>query len=385
MNRPLRIGLATPSNGFAGGLERYASMVARGLRARGHFVRHLYTAVGGRDPDSFARSFDDVASANVDAAQDLDVVFLQRAARVDDLAPFGKTPLLIASHDHAHTCVRSYRYLPLTTSPCHRPPGVMCWLNGCIVNKSRTPGRRAGIELRDPFALRRAVRSLAQRAPLVACSRYVADHLVRAGVPAPRVHVAHPVPPPDPTPVVPRPSEHRLVVAGQLLRGKGVDIAIRALQHLAGHVTLSVVGDGPSRAQLQALAERVAPRRVTFTGYAPPEGVAAHYDAARVVLVPSRWPEPFGMVGIEAMRRARPVVAADHGGIPEWAPRSAGGRLFVPGSAVDLAAATRQLLKDESAGTSALEYTQAHHDHDSLLDALERLLGAQVAPQRSRA
>ncbi len=37
---------------------------------------------------------------------------------------------------------------------------------------------------------------------------------------------------------------------------------------------------------------------------------------ARVVVVPSRWPEPFGMIGLEAMRYGRPVVAFDVGEFP---------------------------------------------------------------------
>ncbi len=375
----MRIGITTPNSGFAGGLERYAWMVAAGLKARGHEVRHLYEQTGGRDPDSFAGAFSEPSRAlSSESVTGLDVVFAQRIDHVHELAPFGSTPLLIASHDHAHTCVRTYRYLPLGRTPCHRAPGPMCIMAGCALSRVRKADKPPHLELRNPYLLKSRVQQLAERAPLVACSRYVADNLVRAGVPRERTHVIHPIPTTEPAPRVPRPKDHRLVVVAQLVRGKGIDIAIEAMRHLPARVSLRVVGDGPSRMDLQRLADRVAPGRVEFTGYVAPEEVYHHYDAARVVLVPSRWPEPFGMVGIEAMRRARPVVAARHGGIPEWAADGRGGRLFEPGSSLDLAHCAREMLLSEEAGDRALEFTTERHKHENLLTELENLLLAQL-------
>jgi len=129
MVRKMRIGIATPKRGFAGGLERYSWMVGRGLRERGHFVRHLFSSDEGRDVEAFAGGFSEpsteLSSSNVES---LDVVFAQRIDHPDELEPFGNKPLLIASHDHAHTCIRTYRYVPLGSTPCHRAPGVACVL-----------------------------------------------------------------------------------------------------------------------------------------------------------------------------------------------------------------------------------------------------------------
>lgn len=379
MASTMRIGIATPKRGFAGGLERYSWMVAQGLKERGHHVRHLFSGDEGRDPELFTGAFSEASRRlSPDAVSDLDLVFAQRVDEPSELQNFGDRPLVIASHDHAHTCIRTYRYVPLGAKPCHRKPGLACVANGCSVNRVRRADGSASLELRSPFALRNKLKILAARAPLVACSRYVADNLIAAGVPPERALHVHPIPADESRPLVPRPSEHRLVVVAQLVRGKGIEFAIEALCHLPQSVTLRVVGDGPSMESLKELAERVARGRVEFTGYVAPEEVVRHYDAARVVLVPSRWPEPFGMVGIEAMRRARPVVAARHGGIPEWAPDEAGGRLFEPGSAQDLALGARAMLDSESAGEDALRYTQKHHRHERLLDELEAIFKAQT-------
>jgi glycosyltransferase involved in cell wall biosynthesis len=280
---------------------------------------------------------------------------------------------VVATHDHDLTCVRSHRYLPLSLEPCHRPPGLACVTHGCCAVRDRRAEARFPIRLRSPYALRRRLLELAARAPLVANSRYVAMNLINAGVEARRVCVIHPLPPDDSRPLVPRPREKRLLVVGQLLRGKGFDIAINALASLPGDVSLHVVGDGPSRAALAARAASVAPGRVHFHGYVPPDRIGSMYDAASVVLVPSRWPEPFGMVGIEAMRRARPVVGADHGAIPEWL-NEEGGLLFEPGSATSLAGAAQKLLEDPEAGTQAREFASCRFPHARSVDEVEALL-----------
>jgi glycosyltransferase involved in cell wall biosynthesis len=57
---------------------------------------------------------------------------------------------------------------------------------------------------------------------------------------------------------------------------------------------------------------------VTMLGQLNSREVNAAIDASSLVAVPSLWPEPFGLMGIEAQARGRPVVAYDVGGISEW-------------------------------------------------------------------
>lgn len=381
----MRVAMVVPSNGFVGGIERHAHDLARGLSGRGHELTLVYGDLPGRQPTRFAEPFaraiprseaHTLRSATADGG--VDIVYVHRAASAEELVDFGPLPLVVVSHDHDLTCVRSHRYLPIGHAPCHRPPGLACFRHGCVVVRDRRPESRLPVTLKNPYLLRRRLRGLATRAPLVSCSRYVRDQLVRAGVPPSRAHVIHPIPPEDDRPTVPRPKAPHLVCAGNLLRGKGVDIAIDAMRHLPADTELTIVGDGPSRADLERQAIAEAPRRIRFTGWVPPGEIASFYDQASVVVVPSRWPEPFGMVGIEAMRRARPVVAAGHGGIEEWANGTAGARTFAPGDAHSLAEAARALLANDDAGSAALLHAQERFPHARLLDEVEALLG-QVA------
>lgn len=379
----LKIGIGVPSLGFSGGIEKHAHDLARSLGVRGHRVTLLHGAREGRDVEDYVRAFADVRSVDAPGvARDLDVVYQHRAADVRELSPFGDRPLLVATHDHDLTCLRSHRYLPLGLEPCHRPPGLGCVTHGCAVVRDRTPGARLPLAVRSPFSLRARLHELARRAPLVACSHYVAANVVRAGVAPDRVHVVHPIPPDDDSPIVPRPAGAHLLAVGQLLRGKGFDLAIEALAHLPGDVSLEIAGDGSARTELARLADAHRPGRVRLLGYVPPDRLREHYDRAAIVLVPSRWPEPWGMVGIEGMRRARPIVAPRHGGIPEWLEDGRGGRLFEPGSPSSLARAVLALLPDSGAGERALAFARERFHHADMVDAVEQLL---VSVVRGRA
>lgn len=101
-----------------------------------------------------------------------------------------------------------------------------------------------------------------------------------------------------------------IVAAGRLAPEKGYDVALDAFAQVRDpEARLAFVGDGPLRADLEALAERLGVRdRVTFAGYAP--DIAPWLDKARLLLL-SSWHEGFGAVIVEALGRGRPVVATD--------------------------------------------------------------------------
>jgi len=118
----------------------------------------------------------------------------------------------------------------------------------------------------------------------------------------------------------PPPGESILFV-GRLIPEKGVHVLIDALAEMGDGPHLVVVGDGP-RDYREVLARRAVrlglASRVEFVGDQPHENLAGFYGRSRLVAVPSVWPEPFGIVGIEAMAHGRPVVAFDAGGIRDW-------------------------------------------------------------------
>ncbi|MBQ6246974.1 MAG: glycosyltransferase family 4 protein, partial [Kiritimatiellae bacterium] len=122
-----------------------------------------------------------------------------------------------------------------------------------------------------------------------------------------------------------------LVYVGQLVRGKGVHLLLRALARMKGGRRLDIVGAGNMDARLKALARRLGlAGRVTFHGFQP--NPADYMAAARCVVVPSFWQEPYGLVAAEAAAMGKKVVAFAVGGLPEACGENA---VLVPPGDVD--------------------------------------------------
>jgi glycosyltransferase involved in cell wall biosynthesis len=144
----------------------------------------------------------------------------------------------------------------------------------------------------------------------------------------------------------PKPRSHDGLVIGslgRLDRQKGFDVLIRALAKLPeGRIVL--VGDGPQRAELVALATELGlAERVEVVGWqVDARSWLASFD---VFALPSRF-EGFPLSIVEAMLAGTPVVASDIASIPEAVVHGHTGLLVDPDDADGLAAALRELLYD---------------------------------------
>jgi glycosyltransferase involved in cell wall biosynthesis len=175
---------------------------------------------------------------------------------------------------------------------------------------------------------------------------------------------------PEPSPV---PERGPVVFSGRVTPAKGVGTFLRAMATL--DAPAEVCGDGWWLPQARRLAARLKiAGRVIFRGWLDPGELEAAYRRARVVVVPSHWPEPFGLVGIEAMSHGRPVVGAATGGIPEWLEDGSTGTLVAPGDAAALGSAVGRLLADpalaRSLGERGAERVAARFNRDLYLDAI---------------
>lgn len=107
------------------------------------------------------------------------------------------------------------------------------------------------------------------------------------------------------------------VYTGRLVGWKGVDLLLHAwaiARPDLGSARLDIIGDGPARPALEALARRLGLRdEVTFLGWRTPEECAARLSTAEALVLPSLL-DCGGCVVLEAMALGRPVIAADHGG-----------------------------------------------------------------------
>jgi glycosyltransferase involved in cell wall biosynthesis len=108
-----------------------------------------------------------------------------------------------------------------------------------------------------------------------------------------------------------------------------------------------ISGSGFELPRLRLLADRLGlASRVEFKGDFP--RAAELYPEASLVVLPSLWAEPFGLVGPEAMAHGIPVVASRVGGVPEWLTDGETGFLVEPKDVDALAARINTLLGDPS-------------------------------------
>ena len=216
---------------------------------------------------------------------------------------------------------------------------------------------------------------------LLAVSEAVRELVVEAGWPADLVHVRHNTVEPDPGVRPPGPDGGFALFVGRLSPEKGIETLVDAAAAVPG-LPVRIVGDGPSRSDLERRARERGAGNVTFVGRRPRADVVAMMKEARVLVVPSVWHEPFGYVAVEAMACGLPVIASEAGGLRELVDASVG-RTFTAGDVPSLTAQLRW-AEDRPAEVDALRAAararfearfSAEAGYDRLLDLYE--LGAE--------
>lgn len=107
-----------------------------------------------------------------------------------------------------------------------------------------------------------------------------------------------------------------VLFAGKLTKYKGVEYLIQAAKKIHGEVV--ILGDGPERKRLEEKVRQMKLGNVQFLGHrgAGIKKLAPYYSRADILVAPSVWDEPLGLVILESMACQTPVVVTRKGGIP---------------------------------------------------------------------
>ena len=241
-------------------------------------------------------------------------------------------------------CPSGNKFHHISGNICKHPTSALCVLRMCY--------KRCFLSKR-PWVIwwyyRRCVeanRNNTCYTKLIVGSEYVKNQAMASGYPASQIEVLYYF---TELPALPAPvnnSEKMILFVGRVVREKGLSYLLSILSLVQTPWRLVVDGDGPDLGRAQRLAAKMGLEdQIEFVGWAPREKHLAYYRQASVVVVPSVWPEPFGMVGIEAMSYGKPVVAFRVGGIPEWLEDGVTGFLIKPYDVKEMAEKVSYLIE----------------------------------------
>ena len=149
------------------------------------------------------------------------------------------------------------------------------------------------------------------------------------------------------------PSDRILIFVGTLDKAhefKGLPVLLKSLKQIQDSaVKLLIVGDGDMKQSYEALAQSLdLSDRVRFVGYIPENDLPDYYRLASVMVFPSLTAaEAFGLVAVQAMACALPVVASDLAGVRQVVQNNVNGLLVPAGQADELAISISKLVNNQ--------------------------------------
>jgi glycosyltransferase involved in cell wall biosynthesis len=382
----MRILLVNEARMGGGGVESYLAALVPELRARGHEVALLYANTRAEqgptdvnvDPSWSVRDLGLPPAIDAARAWRPDVCFAHNMRYLEiDEAIVGQWPTIKMMHAYAGACLSGHKAFSFPAAvACPRACNA-----GCLVYfLPRRCGRlRPDVMVTQYRWARRQQALLPRYDGVVVASEHMRGEFGRYGAARIATIPLFTAGPAASGGV----RDIDVAFFGRLTPLTGPDLLIEALAHasraLARPLRALVAGDGPLRPDLVARTSASgADVQIDVPGWLH----AAERDAAlartSVLAVPSRWPEPFGLVGLEAARFGVPSVAFDTGGIRTWlsdgvngllVPPSEGPRGFGDTLARALGDERRLAALSANAREASARFSAAAH-----IDALEQVL-----------
>ena len=394
----MRIAVTSISRRKLGGAEEYLARILPSLQDQGHAIGFLYESDGSPTASLIplaagTPTWSVETLGRAEAVRALrewapDVVYCNGLSNVNLEAAISRVaPSVFSAHGYWGTCISGAKsHLLPTPRPCDRTLGPGCLLR---YYPRRCGGLNPLTMVKDYAAQSRRLEILRTFDAVVVHSDHMAREYAKHGIRADIVSL--PLGVGTPCSAQARAARRwRACFIGRMTALKGVASMLDALRlaqpRLAVPMHLTLAGDGPERARSEILAHKITATlpnlTFEFTGWIQEARRAELLSMQDLLIVPSVWPEPFGMVGLEAAAYGVPAVAFDVGGIPEWLHDGSNGLLAAaaPPSAAGLADAIVRALRDEAvhrrlgAGARAAYESFARRNPGAeLLSVLERV------------
>jgi glycosyltransferase involved in cell wall biosynthesis len=349
--------------GAMAGAEVNLQLTAGELKNRGHTIGLLHGPPTGKGErawgdlfqDRFALTEGNNSSTTRAALEEFqpDAIYVHKMSDTSVLKSLAESGMPVARmvHDHDLYCMRSYKYFPLTRTICTRGAGLHC-IFPCGATLARNRNGRWPVKWVSYLARKKELALNRRFERMIVATDYMRQELLRNGFDPRRIEIHAPVPRAEESARPASFSERNLIIySGQVIRGKGVDVLLESLARVRTRFECLIFGDGNHRGYCEELNRKLGlSDRVRFQGYVAPAELQKYYEDASLAVVSSVWPEPFGAVGLEAMRHDLPVVAFAAGGINEWLFDGQNGFLIPWMDRARFAERVEQLLNNKTLG-----------------------------------
>ena len=293
-------------------------------------------------------------------------------------------PTVLHLHDYRYMCPVSTFYQRRWAKRCQRSCSPACFAIGPLAG-CQTPRLRAGLGYyrRVKFVQKNARRFHA----IVSNSQFVAERFRHGCDTDAKIEVLHypiesAIDQRRGTTVSPPPTA---LFVGRVRRDKGIFDFIQAIGRTSG-VQGRILGcgdDASKQAVLKIVGQVGCGERLSVEGWMNREQISDAMAEATVVVFPSLWDEPFGLVGPEAMACGTPVVAYDVGGVGDWMNDGENGFLVQPGDVALLAKRIQELAQNkrlaEMLGARGREIVRSKFSVDQHMNRLLEIYRAAVA------
>ncbi len=368
--------------GIIGGTEKFIFSASNLLRKNGYKTTAIYFEKTA-NAEKYLSAFDETFSTGEIgklSAEDFALCTLHKIQNPEILSALVEkfSPVCFA-HDHDYFCPKGYKYYPYKRINCLRPYNrIVCGACASIV-PPRHITQGVGNFLRKNFCeiarLNRAVKKCPSFAVL---SNFMRDELAANGIAKEKVKLISPFldfsDAHEKTEAPAKP--FKMVFAGQHVMSKGLHLLFDALTKTKCETFTHVLGTGPRTDYFKGLCAQLGlDGKVRFEGFT--NSPDRFYAEAHATVFPSMWQEPFGLVGIESMKHATPVIGFDVGGVSEWLKDGLNGVIVKErdtaafARAIDTLAADPALLK--KLGEGGRNFVKEHYTEERFLSVFLNL------------
>jgi glycosyltransferase involved in cell wall biosynthesis len=315
----MRIACTNHHRQLVGGTESYLKRILPVLARLGHDVSFWHegsTEQGAPVVDAPEVVRVDEDSHTLLRAWKPDIIFNNGLMRMDWETPLPSiAPVVHYAHNYYGTCISGEKTHKWPAPvPCERCMGPACL---AIYLPRRCGGLNPLTMWHDYQLQSQRLRNLRRAAAIVTASKHIQEEYRKHGF----ANVERAPLFVEPSPPISGGIRNRLLFCGRMTRLKGGELLLDAIPEVERLVKAPVevifAGEGPQRAEWEARGTKAR-----FTGWITQQ--ALRELNAGLLVMPSLWPEPFGLAGLELRL---PVAAFAVGGIPDWLEDGVNGHL----------------------------------------------------------